>query len=267
MNNILDPNRVTTAVLLAAGTGTRLLPLTKETPKCLTIVAGQSILGRLIDNLRSQGINRLVVVIGHLGDQIRDYLQRYASDMRIDYVTNPVYQTTNNIYSLWLAKEKIHEPFLLVESDLVFDASMLDDMMVPDKIAISRMLPWMNGTTVTIDTDGRVSNFIDSSCINDASHYKTVNIYSLSEFTWHRVLKNMSHYITENRLGEYYENVFAEMVSNGSLSFKSVFFDADHWYEIDNLSDLAEAKTMFSAYPTGRYMTSMEQRAQTSEAS
>lgn len=261
MNKILDPNRVTTAVLLAAGTGTRLLPLTKEAPKCLTIVAGQPILGRLIDNLRLQGIKRLVVVIGHLGDQIRDYLQQYASDMQIDYVSNPVYQTTNNIYSLWLAKGKIHEPFLLVESDLVFNASMLDDMMVPDKIAISIMLPWMNGTTVALDTNGLVTSFIDSSCINEPSHYKTVNIYSLSEFTWHRVLKNMSHYIAEDRLGEYYENVFAEMVNDGSLSLASVFFDANYWYEIDNLTDLEEAETMFSAYPI-----QMEQHVQTNDA-
>lgn len=248
---MLNPKCVTTAVLLAAGTGTRLLPLTKEAPKCLTVVAGRTILGRLIKNLRLQGINRLVVVIGHLGYQIRDYLQQYAGDMQIDYVSNPVYQTTNNIYSLWLAKERIHEPFLLVESDLVFDASMLDGMLVPDKIAISKMLPWMNGTTVTLDSTGQVTSFFDGSCIKDDSHYKTVNIYSLSEPTWHRVLENMSQYIATDRLGEYYENVFSEMVSESSLSFESVFFDADRWYEIDNLPDLREADKMFASPSTG----------------
>jgi len=247
VNKISNPNRVTTAVLLAAGTGTRLLPLTKEAPKCLTLVAGQPILGRLIHNLRLQGIRRLVVVIGHLGEQIREYLQQHASDMQIDYVLNPVYQTTNNIYSLYLAKEQIREPFLLVESDLVFNVSMLDDMMVPDKIAISKMRPWMNGTTVTLDSTGRVNHFFDSSCVNDDSRYKTVNICSLSELTWHRVLKNMSRYIAADRLGEYYENVFADMVSEGSLSFSAVFFDADHWYEIDNLTDLGEAEKMFAS--------------------
>lgn len=245
---MLNPNNVTTAVLLAAGTGTRLLPLTRDTPKCLTLVAGQTILGRLIHNLRLKGIKRMVVVIGHLGEQIREYLHQHASDMQIDYVLNPIYQTTNNIYSLWLAKEQIHEAFLLVESDLVFKASMLDDMMVPDRIAISKMRPWMNGTTVALDTSGKVVSFFNSSCLNDDSHYKTVNIYSLSELTWRRVLKNMSNYITTDRLGEYYEDVFAEMVSDNSLSLASVFFDADHWYEIDNLPDLHEAEKMFAAY-------------------
>jgi len=248
---MLNPNCVTTAILLAAGTGSRLLPLTKKTPKCLTLVAGQPILGRLIHNLRLQGIRRLVVVIGHMGDQIREYLQHHAGDMQIDYVTNPVYQTTNNIYSLWLAKEQIREPFLLVESDLVFNASMLDDMLTPNKIAISRIRPWMNGTTVTLDSTGQVANFFDSNCINDDTHYKTVNIYSLSEFTWQQVLKRMSHYITTGRLGKYYENVFADMVNKGSLSFASVFFDTDRWYEIDNLSDLREAEKMFASHQSG----------------
>ena len=245
MNNILDPNRVTTAVLLAAGTGTRLLPLTKETPKCLTIVAGQPILGRLIDNLRSQGINRLVVVIGHLGDQIRDYLQRYAKDMRIDYVTNPVYQTTNNIYSLWLAKEKIHEPFLLVESDLVFETSMLDDMLQPDKIAISTMLPWMNGTTVVLDSAQRVTAFHLNSVKGDERQYKTVNLYSLSLPTWKKLEAKLGSYISAQQLGAYYETALADMVAEGALSFEAIFFDADRWYEIDTLADLHEADKLY----------------------
>ena len=96
-----DSHPVTTALLLAAGTGTRLRPVTTDAPKCLTEVAGHSILGRLVDNLRAQGLERLVVVIGYLGDRIREFLRHNAGSLRIDYVTNPEYRTTNNIYSLW----------------------------------------------------------------------------------------------------------------------------------------------------------------------
>ena len=81
------------------------------------------------------------MVIGHLGDHIQEFLQHHADNMQIDYVINPDYRTTNNIYSLWLARQQIREPFLLVESDLVFEASMLDDMLQPGKMAISRILP------------------------------------------------------------------------------------------------------------------------------
>ncbi len=148
--NVTYPTKVTTALLLAAGAGTRLQPLTLDAPKCLTEVGGIPILERLVNNLRIQGFERLVVVIGHLGDRIQEFLQQHAGDMRIDYVVNPVYRTTNNIYSLWLARQQIREPFLLVESDLIFEAHMLDNMLQPDKIAISRILPWMNGTTVEL---------------------------------------------------------------------------------------------------------------------
>lgn len=138
--------RTTTALLLAAGTGSRLRPLTTNAPKYLTEVGGLPILERLVDNLRDLGIERLVVVVGHLGDRIRDFLKDKASDMQVDYIASPEYRTTNNIYSLWLARDRIREPFLLLESDLVFDASMLEDMLQPDKIAVSRIRSWMNGT-------------------------------------------------------------------------------------------------------------------------
>ena len=238
--------RATTALLLAAGTGSRLRPLTVNLPKCLTEVGGLPILERLVDNLLEQGIERLVVVIGHLGDRIRDFLNDRAGDMRIDYIPNPRYGTTNNIYSLWLAREQIREPFLLVESDLVFDASMLDDMLHPDKIAISRIRPWMNGTTVTVGPERRVSTFnVGGGAEDGARRYKTVNVYSLSTPTWNKVATRLNRFITDGRVGEYYEAVFTEMVADGTLSFEVAFVDPDRWYEIDTMADLNEAERMF----------------------
>ncbi len=240
----IHDDHATTALLLAAGTGARLRPLTKESPKCLTMVGGLPILERLVRNLREQGIERLVVVTGHLGNCIGEFLDKKAGDMRIDYIHSPEYRTTNNIYSLWLAREQIREPFLLVESDLVFDASMLTDMLQPDKIAISRILPWMNGTTVTMGPGRRVTAFHVGGK-GGRTNYKTVNTYSLSPPSWDAVIKRLDHYISEGRVNEYYEAVFAEMVADCSLSFEAVFFDPDHWYEIDTMADLIEAERMF----------------------
>jgi choline kinase len=239
-------HRVTTALLLAAGTGTRLRPVTAHAPKCLTEVGGRSILGRLVENLTAQGIRRLVVVIGYQGDRIREFLRHNAKGMRIDYVVNPEYRSTNNMYSLWLAREQIRESFVLVESDLVFDSSMLADMLYPDKIAISTRLPWMNGTTVCLDAARtRVTGFNVGSSRCDEPHYKTVNLYSLSLNTWNSVEGRLSCYVSEGRLGEYYEAVFADMVADGSLRFDAVFFNPDRWYEIDTLEDLDEAEKLF----------------------
>ena len=241
-----ESHPVTTALLLAAGTGTRLRPVTADAPKCLTEIAGRSILGRVVDNLRAQKIERLVVVIGHHGARIREFLRHSTGSMRIDYVFNPEYRTTNNIYSLWLARQQVRESFLLMESDLVFDASMLTDMLRPDKIAISNILPWMNGTTVGLDgARKRVTSFHVGPRPCDGPRYKTVNLYSLSLKTWDSVEKRLSRYISEGRLGEYYEAVFADMVADDSLRFDAVFFNEDRWYEIDTLADLDKAEQMF----------------------
>ena len=249
--NGTHPTKVTTALLLAAGSGTRLQPLTLDSPKCLTEVGGIPILERLVNNLRAQGFERLIVVIGHLGDRIKEFLQQNAGGLRIDYIVNPVYRTTNNIYSLWLARQQIREPFLLVESDVIFEANMLDDMLQPDKIAISRIRPWMNGTTVELGAKRRVMAFHLSGVSGDNTRqYKTVNLYSVSLHSWNKIEESLSQYVSEGRLGEFYEVVLAEMVADGILCFDAVFFDADRWYEIDTQTDLDAAEILFAQCPS-----------------
>ena len=242
-------NHITTALLLAAGTGSRLRPLTLDAPKCLTEVSGEPILARLLDNLRIQGIKRLVVVTGYLDHCVREFLEENAADMQLEYVFNPVYQTTNNIYSLWLAKKAIEEPFVLIESDLVFEASMLEPMLVPDRIAVSNILPWMNGTMVELNADKAVKAFHVSHDVDDERRYKTVNICSLSSQSWQRVITRLDRYIEEDRVNEYYETVFAEMVADASLEFDAVLFNENKWYEIDAMEDLHQAELMFPRAP------------------
>ena len=221
-------------------------PLTLDAPKCLTEVGGEPILGRLVDNLRLQGITRLVVVTGYLDHCIHEFLEHNAADFQVDYVFNPVYRTTNNIYSLWLAREIIEESFVLVESDLVFEDSMLAPMLIPDRIAISNTLPWMNGTVVELNTDKKsVKAFHVNHNVDDARQYKTVNIYSLSLQSWNKVSARLDSYVEDGRVGEYYETVFADMVAEGSLELDAVFFNENKWYEIDCMKDLHQAELMF----------------------
>lgn len=239
---------VTTALLLAAGTGSRLFPLTKNAPKCLTMVNGVSILERLVSNLIQHGFKRLVVVTGHLENHIRHFLGNQVGDLKIEFVFSPLYKTTNNIYSLWMARKVINEPFLLLESDLVFDESLLTAMLKPDRIAAAKMKTWMNGTYVTIDKSQHVKAFFagNADCLGQIK-YKTVNIYSLSQASWHRIINVLERRIAEGNVNNYYETVFAEMIADGSLSFKYVSFDGEPWYEIDTVEDLAEAEHLFLA--------------------
>ena len=251
--NFLHPvdRRITTACLLAAGSGSRLHPLTNSVPKCLTEVNGQPILELLVKGLLDNGFKRLIIVVGHLEDCIRDFLSKYEGDLTIEFVTNPIFKTTNNIYSLWLAKEKIQESSLLIESDLIFDYPLLKNLLYPDKIAISPVRPWMSGTLVSLDSRNNVSAF----CMGNGAYrvsplFKTVNIYSLSRLSWEKVFKRIEVYISNDRMNEYYEIVFKEMVANGSLSLEAVFFDPRRWYEIDTLEDLKNAEGMLDRIET-----------------
>ena len=238
--------RITTALLLAAGTGSRLRPLTQNAPKCMTMVNDISILERLLSSLNQHGFKRLVVVTGHLEDHIRKFLGTQVGNVKIEYIFSPLFKTTNNIYSLWMARKIIQESFLLIESDLVFDPALLTDMLYPDRIAVARMKPWLNGSTVTLKNSGNVNAFhSDEINASDEIRYKTVNIYTLSFESWQRVIEKLEEYVSDGNVNTYYETVFRQMVAEKNLSFKAVFFDSKPWYEIDTMADLTAAEKLF----------------------
>ena len=129
-------------------------------------------------------------------------------------------------------------------------------MLLPDKMAIARVQPWMMGSTVNLDPFQRITDFrVGHGEVPDNSRYKTVNIYSLSLPSWRRVVKRLDRRISQGRVNDYYEAVFAEMMAEGSLSFEPVFFDEGRWCEVDTLADLQEAERLFSddfSPPTAR---------------
>ncbi len=245
-DNNCGQNRITTALLLAAGTGSRLFPLTQNSPKCLTLVNDKSILERLINNLKSQEFKRLVIVTGHEQECIVDFLGEKSGNISIEYIYSPLYKTTNNIYSLWIARDIINEPFVLFESDLVLNSTLLDDMIYPDRMAVALMQPWLNGTTVSVNEVNKVTKFQKGTTDSYSDiRYKTVNIYSFSLLSWQSIIKRLNQYITEGSVNCYYETIFAEMTANKSLVFESVLFDHKPWYEIDTIKDLAKAELLF----------------------
>ena len=232
---------VNTAVLLAAGTGSRLQPATRAVPKCLSEVNGVPILEQQVRCLRRWGFDRLVMVVGHLERQVRDFLSRAETGLTIEYVVNPRYRTTNNVYSLWLAQEKVSEPFLLLECDLFFKEASLRNMLEPNKVAVSNMRPWMNGTTVDVDVDHRINSFLVGRHARPFD-FKTVNIYSFSMATWNDMRSRLERRIRSGDVNDYYEVVLAEMVADGDRSFEAVDFPEHDWYEIDDLDDLRAAE-------------------------
>ncbi len=243
----MKTNRLRTALLLAAGTGSRLSPLTDTAHKCLTEVNGVPILKQQIACLEHWGFEDLIVVIGHQGDQIREFLGNFELDLKIRYIHNPRYRTTNNLYSLWLARKAIERSFLLLECDLFFEAALLSEMLHPDRIALATRQPWMDGTTVTLDDSQRVAGFqLGGGATKDPLAYKTVNIYSLSLSTWHGVRRCLDAYVSSGRVNDYYEAVFRDMTVDGAFNARAVSFDEGSWYEVDTLEDLSAAEKLFA---------------------
>ncbi len=248
---VTDRPQIRTALLLAAGLGSRLAPLTDAVPKCLVCMSGVPILERLVRSLDSHGFERLVIVTGYKAEAIRDYLGESFGGIAIEHVVSPLFETTNNIYSLWLARKLIDEPFLLVESDLVFDGPLLAPLLRPDRIAVSRQLPWMGGTTVTLDAGGNVDAFyppppgVYGRHCTDAGHFMMINICSLARETWGEVCEGLDRHVAAGRTGLFYETVFEEMAAAGSMALAAVRFPTERWYEIDTPADLHAAELVF----------------------
>ena len=246
-----DHVEVRTAVLLAAGLGSRLAPLTDAVPKCLVAVSGVPILERLVRALDTHGFRRLIIVTGYKAETIREYLGERFGGIAVEYVLSPCFETTNNIYSLWLARHLIDEPFLLVESDVVFDEQLLAPLLEPGRIAVSRQLPWMGGTTVTLDDGGNVNAFfppppgVYGHHCTDADHFMAVNICSLARDTWGEASERLDSRVAAGQTGLFYESVFEEMVADGSMAPAAVIFPAERWYEIDTPIDLKAAELAF----------------------
>ena len=159
------------AIILAAGMGKRLGEFTKENTKCMVPVNGVCLIDRVLTQLTKLKLNRIVIVVGYEGQKLIDYIgDRYDDKVKIEYVNNPIYDKTNNIYSLALAKQQMQEDdTLLLESDLIFDDEMLDLIVnnpFPNLALVAKYETWMDGTMVCIDDENNIVNFITKAAFN-----------------------------------------------------------------------------------------------------
>ncbi|MBQ9213477.1 MAG: phosphocholine cytidylyltransferase family protein, partial [Bacteroidales bacterium] len=148
------------AIILAAGMGKRLGEFTKDNTKCMVKVNGVTLIDRVLNQLKKLNLNRVVIVTGYKGQELKDYLNDRISDFKIEFVDNPVYDRTNNIYSLALAKKQLQEDdTLLIESDLIFEDGMFNllvDNPYPNLALVAKYETWMDGTMVRIDDDNNI---------------------------------------------------------------------------------------------------------------
>ena len=242
------------AIILAAGMGKRLGEYTKNNTKCMVEVNGVKLIDRVFKQLATLPISRVVMVIGYEGEKLRNYLGDEKEGLRIDYVENSVYNKTNNIYSLWLAKQQLQEDdTLLIESDLIFDDQMLPlicNHPEPNLALVAKYEPWMDGTMVLIDDDRNIINFVSKAAFDYSQidkYFKTVNVYKFSrDFSRHKYVPFLEAYTKSVGNNEYYENVLRIISFLNSHDLKALPIQGLKWYEIDDKQDLDIAEALFS---------------------
>ena len=243
------------AIILAAGMGKRLGEYTKNNTKCMVSVNGTPLIDRLLGQLSKLNLNRVIIVVGYEGQKLINHIGNNYPSLNIEFVNNPIYDKTNNIYSLALAKDKmIEDDSLLIESDLIFDDGMFDLLLsnpFPNLALVAKYETWMDGTMVRIDDDNNIVNFIPKAAFKYAdvkSYYKTVNIYKFSkEFSASKYVPFLEAYTKSVGNNEYYENVLRIISFLNSHDLKALPITTQNWYEIDDKQDLDIAETLFSA--------------------
>ena len=243
------------AIILAAGMGKRLGDLTKNNTKCMVPVNGKKLIDRMLGQLSKLNLKRVVIVVGYEGQKLREYIgHRYDDVLRIEYVNNPVYDKTNNIYSLALAKEQLQEDdTLLIESDLIFDDNMFSLILNderPNLALVAKYQTWMDGTMVRIDDDNNIVNFIPKKAFKYDEvdfYYKTVNIYKFSKsFSQQKYVPFLEAYSKALGNNEYYEQVLRVITFLDKSELKALPITNEKWYEIDDIQDLDIAEALFA---------------------
>ena len=250
------------AIILAAGMGRRLGELTKENTKCMVAVNGVRLIDRLLGQLAEQPLERVIIVVGYKGKELKDYLvesgerreERGERKLRIEFAENPIYDKTNNIYSLALVKDKLQEDdTLLIESDLIFSdrlIPMIVENPYPNLALVAKYETWMDGTMVRIDDDNNIVSFVPKKAFRYGDvdqYYKTVNIYKFSkEFSRQKYVPFLDAYSKAMGLNEYYEQVLRVITLIDDVELKALPIGKEKWYEIDDVQDLDIAETIFA---------------------
>jgi len=241
------------ALILAAGMGKRLKSLTKDNTKCMIKVNGETIIERMLSQLDGLGLSKIIIVTGYEGEKLVEFVSELEIDTPLEFIHNEIYYRTNNIYSLYLAKDcLLEEDTLLLESDLVFEDAAINkiiDDFYPNLALVAKFESWMDGTVVEIDEENNIKSFIDRKGFEfekREKYFKTVNIYKFGrEFSETHYVPFLEAYCKALGNNEYYEQVLKVIALLDNPGIKASLLDGEDWYEIDDIQDLDIAETIF----------------------
>ena len=243
------------AIILAAGYGNRMRPLTDNEHKTLLKINDITIIDNIIDSLIDNAVNNIVVVTGYRSEELKNYLLNNYNDVNFQFVNNKDFKTTNNIYSLSLAFKniKIDSDIILIESDLIYDHKIICNLINDSNknvALVSKYHSGMDGTVVKIGTKNKIIEVIpphlQDSNFSFSNKYKTLNIYKFSkDFTnniFSKLLNYYSEVIDDNC---YYELVLGMLIYMQKEDIYSLLVDNRDWIEVDDTNDIRIAEYKF----------------------
>lgn len=238
------------AIILAAGIGSRLRPITDKKPKTLVTVNNRPILHYIIDALLANKINDIVICTGYKRNLIKDFCSRNYPQLDFQFVDNKDYDSTNNLYSLYLAREHMNGDFLLMNADLVFDKSVISKL-IESKVSafcIDEGVYMEESMKVTIDGHGSIAS-ISKGIIEQDAYGVSIDVYL---FKWNDCATLQSAVATaierDKRLNDWTEALLNDLLIGGKIEIQPVNIHGVPWYEIDNFNDLSIAEKMFNPY-------------------
>jgi choline kinase len=246
-----EAKRAPMAVILAAGIGSRLRPLTDDYPNSLLSVGGSLIIERMIHNCLNCGISQFVLVLGHQSDKIKQLVSKVFRGIRVTYVINERYHDTNTAYSLMLASSAVGSAeFVKFNADLVFDANILRQLVgsdLPNVLCIDRDIA-LKDEEVKVITDDQmrvleIGKFINSKI----AAVESIGVEKISAETGPFLFTELSQ-MMENSLNhqEYYETAYAQLMKKNTV-FHALDVTGKKWSEVDTADGFATANHMFGS--------------------
>ena len=234
-------------VILAAGIASRLRPLTDNTPKCLLKVGGKSILELTIENLLATNNSEIIIVTGYLENKIRDFFKERFPQLNITFIYNKFYASTNNIYSLWLARDAVMgDDMLMMDSDIIFDKLIITKLLnsgYKNCLALNRHEVHDEEIKVKTDSKGRVVEISKEVKPSEAAGESIgIEIFGRETlFELYRILDQKV--VTEKKVNQFYETAFQELSDNYNDLY---IVDTTEYFcmEIDTAEDLKTAESL-----------------------
>ena len=235
------------AIILVAGGGLRLRPMTDHIPKCLIQINNKSILVNALENLENNGISETLLVVGYKSEQIKETIGNCFKGMKIVYRQNPIYDRTNNIYSLYLAKDHLKKGVILLEGDIFFEEKILKELLSKDNEktywAVDRFTKELDGCMLTTGKDDRI---VDIRIVREKlaeykdNFFKSVGILKITS-DFGRTFEGWLDRETKNDVKDiYYDLVLARHIKEKAIYICDI--NGSKWAEIDTQEDLKLAE-------------------------